>query len=222
MFSCAFRILVLEGRSLTQVANSDEVVGKAKPKLPKIPPEVMRTASERHQKGLMAPWIYQILAQGEIKIPVALEDEAPKELPSGILLYRPLRQMVYAILFNIHHMMFMAKSKGESEGKSTPTPKNAIRDPNVPIFYVPESVPEIVIKEWAWSKTNPYKSPDHVHALQLGWGVPTVQRLWFGSVVDDKRRRMRALLTCLRSDTPLMLKTTNVPQHLLILCCVLR
>lgn len=31
--------------------------------LPSVPPEVMRTASERHQKGLMSPYIYQILTQ---------------------------------------------------------------------------------------------------------------------------------------------------------------
>ncbi|KAG1664870.1 Constitutive coactivator of PPAR-gamma-like protein 2 [Nymphon striatum] len=182
-------------------ANSNAEAPQVKiSQLPKIPPEVMRTASERHQKGLMYPWIYQILTQGELKIPVAIEEEVPKDLPSGVILFRPLRQMVYAILFNLHHMIYMAKSKGDSE----------------------EAVQEIVIKEWVWSKTNPYKSPEMVRALQLGWGVPTVQRLWFGSVIDDKRRRMRAFLSCMRSDNPLMLKTTHVPQHLLILCCVLR
>ncbi|MPC28454.1 Constitutive coactivator of PPAR-gamma-like protein 2 [Portunus trituberculatus] len=31
--------------------------------LPPVPHEVMRTASERHQKGLMCPWIYQVLTQ---------------------------------------------------------------------------------------------------------------------------------------------------------------
>lgn len=30
-------------------------------KLPPVPHEVTRTASERHQKGLMCPWIYQVL-----------------------------------------------------------------------------------------------------------------------------------------------------------------
>jgi hypothetical protein len=31
--------------------------------LPAVPPEVMRTVSERHNKGLMSPCIYQILTQ---------------------------------------------------------------------------------------------------------------------------------------------------------------
>lgn len=32
-------------------------------KIPPVPPEVLRTACERHQKGLMSPHIYQILTQ---------------------------------------------------------------------------------------------------------------------------------------------------------------
>ena len=31
--------------------------------LPPVAPEIMRIASERHQKGLMSPWIYQLLSQ---------------------------------------------------------------------------------------------------------------------------------------------------------------
>ena len=47
-------------------AGTDDVIGPASNKLtslPSVPPEVMRTASERHQKGLMSPYIYQILTQ---------------------------------------------------------------------------------------------------------------------------------------------------------------
>lgn len=36
---------------------------KAAITLPVVPPEVMRTVSERHNKGLMSPCIYQILTQ---------------------------------------------------------------------------------------------------------------------------------------------------------------
>ena len=31
-------------------------------KAPQISPEIMRVASERHQKGLMSPWVYQLLS----------------------------------------------------------------------------------------------------------------------------------------------------------------
>ncbi|XP_013779600.1 constitutive coactivator of PPAR-gamma-like protein 1 homolog isoform X2 [Limulus polyphemus] len=171
--------------------------------IPRISPEVMRTASERHQKGLMSPWIYQLLSQGEIKLPVMIEEEVPRDLPPGALLFRPLRQLVYAIVFNLHHMQFMAKQKKEKEGKE-------------------EKVPDIIVKEWIWSKHKQYSSPDLVPAVSLGWAVPTIQRLWFGVSPDEKKRRMRAFLTCMRSDSPLMLNTAYVPQHMLIMCCVLR
>ncbi|XP_006619417.1 constitutive coactivator of PPAR-gamma-like protein 1 [Apis dorsata] len=172
--------------------------------IPSTVPEVMRTASERHQKGLMSPHIYQILIAGEIKLPVLLEDENHREFPSIHLIYRPVRQMVYAILFNLHHRMYLAaksKEKGDSEKIE---------------------VPDVVIKEWVWSKSNPYLTPESVKAEQIGWGVPTIQRLWFGTGIDDKRRRLRGFLTCMKSDTPLMLNTSYVPQHLLVMACVLR
>ncbi|XP_012218409.1 constitutive coactivator of PPAR-gamma-like protein 1 homolog isoform X2 [Linepithema humile] len=172
--------------------------------IPSTSPEVMRTASERHQKGLMSPYIYQILIAGEIKLPILLEDENHREFPSIHVIYRPIRQMVYAILFNLHHRMYLAtksKEKGDSEKVE---------------------VPDVIIKEWVWSKSNPYQTPEQVKAEQIGWGVPTIQRLWFGTVIDDKRRRLRGFLTCMRSDTPLMLNTSYVPQHLLVMACVLR
>nr|CAD7449162.1 unnamed protein product [Timema bartmani] len=184
-----------------------EDISPASPKmnLPVVAPEVMRTASERHQKGLMSPYIYQILTQGEMKLPVLLEDENHKEFPSIHLLYRPVRQMVYAILFNLHHYMYMA-TKGKD--KAVRTEKS--------------EVPDLRVREWVWSKNNPYQSPDMVKAEQIGWGVPTIQRLWFGGSIDDKRRRLRAFLTCMRSDTPLMLNPAYVPQHLLVMATVLR
>lgn len=82
--------------------------------------------------------------------------------------------------------------------------------------------PEIIVKEWIYSRSNPYQKPEEVKADPLPWAVPTLQRLWFGPAVDDKRRRMRALLSCLNSDTPLVLNTAYVPQHMLLMACVLR
>lgn len=173
------------------------------PLLPKVPTEVMRMARERHQRGLMSPSIFQVLSQGEIKIPVLFEDEIARELPSPSHLYRPLRQMVYALLFNQHHLQYLAEQKKDKEGTE-------------------EKVPEIIIKEWVWSKGNKYNRPDLVPSQPLGWAVPTVTRLWFGSGPEDNKRRLQAFLTCMRSNSPLMCNTSYVPQHYMILCCVLR
>lgn len=40
-------------------------------------------------------------AKGEIKIAVSIEDEANKDLPPAALLYRPVRQYVYGVLFSL-------------------------------------------------------------------------------------------------------------------------
>ena len=39
---------------------------------------------------------------------------------------------------------------------------------------------------------------------------------------DDKKRRLRAFLTCMDSDTATMCSSVYVPQHLLVMACVLR
>lgn len=57
------------------------------------------------------------LFQGEIKLPVLMEEENSKELPSIQLIYRPVRQMVYAILFNLHHHIYMATKQKDKGGK---------------------------------------------------------------------------------------------------------
>ena len=41
-------------------------------------------------------------------------------------------------------------------------------------------IPDIKIREWVWSRANPYRQPDLVEPVKVGWKVPTVQRLWFG------------------------------------------
>lgn len=195
------------------------------PKLPKVPPEVMRTASERHQKGLMSPWIYQLLSQGAIKIPVAIEDEAPRDIPWGVTLFRPIRQMVYAVLFNMHHHAFVARQKREAAAAAAGTEASKTSKES-PISEDSKGPAPVVVVEWLGrsgggkgASRRPYEL---VEGVQLGWPVPTVQRLWLGPSLDDKKCRLRAFLSCLRSDVPLMLNTAYVPQHLLIPCAVLR
>lgn len=82
--------------------------------------------------------------------------------------------------------------------------------------------PEVIIHEWIWSPNNEYKTPEDVQAVQLQWAIPTIQRLWFGTTFEDKHRRMRGFLTVMRSDSPLMLNRSYVPQHMLVFACVLR
>ena len=79
---------------------------------------------------------------------------------------------------------------------------------------------QAVVREWL--PYSRYLAPDAVTPLALEWPVPTVQRLWFGAAPEDKQRRLRAFLSVMGADNPLMLQTSHVPQHLLLMATVLR
>ena len=79
---------------------------------------------------------------------------------------------------------------------------------------------KVLIREWICVLGN--MTPMMVPAVTLSWPVPTVNRLWFGCSKDDSKRRIRAFLSCLRSDSPLMLQPSYVPQRILMLATVLR
>ncbi|KAI4461927.1 constitutive coactivator of peroxisome proliferator-activated receptor gamma [Holotrichia oblita] len=168
---------------------------------PTVSVDVLRTASLRHQKGLMAPWILHVLSTKEVRLPCVMEDENNREFPPIHEIYQLLRQRVYAVLFNLHHHRYVHKA-GELPENTQP--------------------PDIIVKEWVYSRSNPYQHAEEVRAEPLPWAVPTLQRLWFGPSLDDKRCRMRALLSCLNSDSPLILNTAYVPQQMFVLACVLR
>jgi len=83
-----------------------------------------------------------------------------------------------------------------------------------------ESSYEINVREWL--PYNKFQQPELVVPSTLSWPVPTVQRLWFGTGLEDKQRRLRAYLSIMSSDSHLMLQTNHVPQHLLLMASVLR
>lgn len=91
------------------------------------------------------------------------------------------------------------------------------------LLWLPPAASPVIIKEWAAYKGKSPQTPELVEALAFReWTCPNVKRLWLGKAVEDKNRRMRAFLACMRSDTPAMLNPASVPTHLTVLCCVLR
>ncbi|XP_055859136.1 constitutive coactivator of PPAR-gamma-like protein 1 isoform X2 [Episyrphus balteatus] len=190
-----------------------------------LPAEVLKTSLNRHQRGIMDPRIYQLLIKKEIILPQVLEDEQYREIPSVHLFYRPARQMIYAILFNLYHQKYLCSKRNgnnnESSDKSNKK-ENKKDKKDAAAAAAGSKPPEIQVAEWIWSPQNEYKKPALVSATPLPWAVPTIQRLWFGMAFDDKQRRMRAFLTIMRSDSPLMLNRGYVPQHMLVMACVLR
>ncbi|XP_054859095.1 constitutive coactivator of PPAR-gamma-like protein 2 [Eublepharis macularius] len=174
------------------------------PPLPPAAPEVLRVAEHRHRRGLMYPFIYHVLTKGEIKIPVCIEDECNSELPPAAVLFRAARQYVYGVLFSV------AETQRRME-------RLAMRK------RIPVETPPVIIKEWSAYKGKSPQTPELVSALAFReWTCPNLKKLWLGKAVEDKNRRMRAFLACMKSDTPGMLNPAHVPTHLLLMCCVLR
>lgn len=223
-----------------------------RPTIPSPHPEVLKTASDRHRQACMSPALYSLLTTGDLKLPQLLEDESHSELPPIHSVYRELRQRVYGIVFNQHHLSF-TKNKFEDEVNSIKKSIKALKtaqkkvgaggvtllngEPRNELEALEEKVdaaskrldnieknaPDLMdIKIREWVPYNCYASPEMVSPKTCQWSVPTVKRLWFGTTIEDKQRRLRAFLSCLNSDIPLMMNTGNVPQHLLLMCCVLR
>ena len=165
---------------------------------PSIAPEVLEVARKRHSSGQMIKMVFQTLTKGEIMIGTTLEDEHSKTRPVTALLYRPIRQHVYGILFDKK-----AYDKSCQPGKTA-------RDPPP------------VVKEWCVYGGKKLDQPDLVEPVSLEWDIPQLKHLWFGTQQIDNKNRLKAFLSCMQSDTPSMTDTIMVPQRLIIFCCVLR
>eukprot|EP00794_Sanderia_malayensis_P006008 gene6008-6706_t len=168
--------------------------------LPSIPKEVLSVARKRHQAGEMTQEILQILTNGELLIDTGIDEENPTMRQPIPLLYRPIRQLIYGILYDqkIHE-----QSKGQDEADHG---EGDIR----------------VVKEYCVCKGNVFDNPDLVEVKCVDWDIPSVKTLWLGRQAEDNTARMKAFLTCMKSDTTNIPNTTMVPQNLLLLCCVLR
>lgn len=159
-----------------------------------ITPEVLEIVKQRHQAGQMNEYVYQVITKAEITIGAALEDEHNVDFQPSPLLYRPVRQHVYGILFD-------KKAYERKQGQHDPPP---------------------AVKEWCVYRGEKLDKFDLVEGVSMKWNIPELHQLWFGEAQLDNLNRMKAFLTCMQSDTPNITKTTMVPQRLIIMCCVLR
>ncbi|KAK6304068.1 hypothetical protein J4Q44_G00265220 [Coregonus suidteri] len=139
-----------------------------------------------------------------MKMVVCIEDDCNSELPPASLLFRAARQYCYGVLFSL------AETHRRLE-------RLAMRSRG------PLEVPPVIVKEWSSGKSKSALTPELVPALCFReWTCPNLRRLWLGRASEDRSRRTRAFLACLRSDCPALLNPAQVPQHLLLMCCVLR
>lgn len=55
--------------------------------------------------------------KGEVKLPVILEDDTTRELPSYVDLYRPLRQTIYSVLLNLNKQKIVHEIQNKDKRK---------------------------------------------------------------------------------------------------------
>lgn len=79
--------------------------------IPNICKEAIDIARKRHQSGQMCPEILQLLLKGEIVLDMTIDDESVTSRYPIPLIYRPLRQFVYGVLFGASHKGEEEKSK---------------------------------------------------------------------------------------------------------------
>ena len=95
----------------------------------------------------MSPYVNQVLNKGEIKLPVLLEGENFSQVPPAHDVFRPLRQNIYAVLFNLHHARFTKKSNDEAGGQATdaisiPAIRNLTHYSYSTFLHIPRSLSE--------------------------------------------------------------------------------
>lgn len=62
-----------------------------------------------------------------------------------------------------------------------------------------------------------------VKVKPVPWPVPSVESLWLGVKPENKQRRMKAFLSCMRVGSNSFLASQGeVPECYLLICCVLR
>ncbi|TRY74730.1 hypothetical protein TCAL_01601 [Tigriopus californicus] len=208
--------------------------------IPAVHSDVCQTVMDRHSQGNMSPQLYQLLTKGEIKFPALMESPMCESIPVYDL-FADMRKSLYAVLFNLNHLKFLRKqfndaikerrkraegNRSQAKKEEDPTAKSELLERAKRLEDQNKTCgnpPSIDIRVREWLPYNDYVAPKIVYPLDLSWPVPTLQRLWFGNNPDDKQKRLRAFFSCLRSDdSPPLIQQGNVPQHLLLMACVLR
>uniref|UniRef100_A0A8B9RMU5 Family with sequence similarity 120C n=1 Tax=Astyanax mexicanus TaxID=7994 RepID=A0A8B9RMU5_ASTMX len=149
-----------------------------------------------------------------IKIVDESGPSVPKEFAKNTVMFCVLA-VALCVFFYRNHIMVLLKFKKVLT--------KYITDILFMFIYFCFPVPPVIVKEWCASKAKSALTPELVPALCFReWTCPNLRRLWLGRASEDRSRRTRAFLACMRSDCPALLNPACVPSHLLLMCCVLR
>lgn len=144
-------------------------------KLPPANQNILKIAQELHTSGQLHPWIFPLLSNGEVFFTGALEDIVQRKyLVRSLEVTKPLRQILYGILFSISSSI-----QKEYRKKRSSNP--------------------ILLREWHPNN----RVPKLVRALPIQtWKTPDLKVLWLSRRPADFNRRVRTLISTFLSDTP--------------------
>ncbi|XP_078683278.1 constitutive coactivator of peroxisome proliferator-activated receptor gamma-like [Branchiostoma floridae x Branchiostoma belcheri] len=98
---------------------------------PRVDIKVLQFARERHLNSDNIAQIYNILISAETDSSVAMEDETSTDIPSSSVLFRPIRQRMYAVLYGVGSDSEMPSERNSSRSVVTP------RMPQRPVLLAP-------------------------------------------------------------------------------------
>ncbi|XP_078601698.1 constitutive coactivator of peroxisome proliferator-activated receptor gamma-like [Branchiostoma floridae x Branchiostoma japonicum] len=98
---------------------------------PRVDTKVLQFARERHLNSDNIAQIYNILISAETDSSVAMEDETNKDVPSSSVLFRPIRQRMYAVLYGVGSNYEMSNKTNCSKTVTTQ------RIPQRPVLLAP-------------------------------------------------------------------------------------
>lgn len=145
--------------------------------IPTVKSDLYNIAYLRHVSGQLHRWILPLITSGEIFFSVGLEEQVNRQyLIRSLEVTRPLRQILYGIVFSISDIIHKSYRK------------------NVP------SEP-ILIREWYPCRSK----PEFVQALPFAnWKSPDLRLLWLSKKPADYNKRVRAFISAFLSDTPFL------------------
>ncbi|XP_066288069.1 constitutive coactivator of peroxisome proliferator-activated receptor gamma-like isoform X1 [Branchiostoma lanceolatum] len=196
---------------------------------PRVDAKVLQFARERHLNSDNIAQIYNILISAETDSGVAMEDETSTDIPSSSLLFRPIRQRMYAVLYGVgsdseisnemaqrmpQKPVFLAprfsiplslpshRNRGFHTGVSSTALGDQLPQESTHADSVRPVVGKNAVKEWCPYRGNPLTRPDVVTALPLDvpGGTPSLAMLWFST--DGPRTqhlRLHTFFACMDS-----------------------
>ena len=146
-------------------------------KIPSIKSDLYNIAYLRHISGQLHRWILPLITSGEMFFQVGLEEQVNRQyLIRSLEVTRPLRQILYGIIFSISDIIHKSYRK------------NSAAEP-------------ILIREWYPCRSK----PEFVQALPFAnWKSPDLRLLWLSKRPADYNKRVRAFISAFLSDTPFL------------------